>query len=170
MLIPKTIRWSQRILHHLGVGKHSPTDEVKPGKCFRLFTKWSYEHELDDDNVPWCRKCCNLLMVGRWLGAGCGCCCRRCRCDCGCGCGCSGWVQSQHGRIGACDVNTSFFRYILSLWSTLHLPKTSKTENTAFQLKAPEIQRSNLGHVVSLGPKDQSIGFQNERCVADDCI
>ena len=99
MLIPKTIRWSQRILHHLGVGKHSPTDEVKPGKCFRLFTKWSYEHELDDDNVPWCRKCCNLLMVGRWLGAGCGCCCRRCRCDCGCGCGCSGWVQSQHGRI-----------------------------------------------------------------------
>jgi hypothetical protein len=26
---------------------------VKPGKCFRLFTKWSYEHELDDDNVPW---------------------------------------------------------------------------------------------------------------------
>jgi len=25
---------------------------VKPGKCFRLFTKWSYEHELDDDNAP----------------------------------------------------------------------------------------------------------------------
>lgn len=25
--------------------------QVKPGKCFRLFTKWSYEHELDDDNV-----------------------------------------------------------------------------------------------------------------------
>eukprot|EP00931_Biecheleriopsis_adriatica_P075065 TRINITY_DN49011_c0_g1_i1.p1 TRINITY_DN49011_c0_g1~~TRINITY_DN49011_c0_g1_i1.p1 ORF type:complete len:1059 (-),score=286.23 TRINITY_DN49011_c0_g1_i1:54-3152(-) len=25
---------------------------VKPGKCFRLFTKWSFEHELDDDNAP----------------------------------------------------------------------------------------------------------------------
>lgn len=25
---------------------------VKPGKCFRLYTKWSYEHELDDDNAP----------------------------------------------------------------------------------------------------------------------
>ena len=27
------------------------TKQVKPGKCFRLFTKWSYEHELDDDNA-----------------------------------------------------------------------------------------------------------------------
>eukprot|EP00971_Amphidinium_carterae_P122908 2432959-Amphidinium_carterae.1 len=25
---------------------------VKPGKCFRLYTKWSFEHELDDDNAP----------------------------------------------------------------------------------------------------------------------
>eukprot|EP00930_Biecheleria_cincta_P058419 TRINITY_DN44257_c0_g1_i1.p1 TRINITY_DN44257_c0_g1~~TRINITY_DN44257_c0_g1_i1.p1 ORF type:complete len:1042 (-),score=197.45 TRINITY_DN44257_c0_g1_i1:241-3255(-) len=25
---------------------------VKPGKCYRLFTKWSFEHELDDDNAP----------------------------------------------------------------------------------------------------------------------
>jgi len=25
---------------------------VKPGKAFRLYTKWSYEHELDDDNAP----------------------------------------------------------------------------------------------------------------------
>merc|ERR1719247_1824932 len=25
---------------------------VKPGKCFRMFTKWSFEHELDDDNAP----------------------------------------------------------------------------------------------------------------------
>merc|ERR1712151_723625 len=25
---------------------------VKPGKCFRIFTKWSFEHELDDDNAP----------------------------------------------------------------------------------------------------------------------
>eukprot|EP00972_Heterocapsa_arctica_P066971 9883506-Heterocapsa_arctica.AAC.1 len=23
-----------------------------PGKCFRLYTKWSFEHELDDDNAP----------------------------------------------------------------------------------------------------------------------
>eukprot|EP00929_Paragymnodinium_shiwhaense_P066011 TRINITY_DN33070_c0_g2_i1.p1 TRINITY_DN33070_c0_g2~~TRINITY_DN33070_c0_g2_i1.p1 ORF type:complete len:1026 (-),score=251.80 TRINITY_DN33070_c0_g2_i1:7-3084(-) len=25
---------------------------VKPGKCFRLYTKWSFEHELEDDNAP----------------------------------------------------------------------------------------------------------------------
>eukprot|EP00927_Polykrikos_kofoidii_P041813 TRINITY_DN35666_c0_g1_i1.p1 TRINITY_DN35666_c0_g1~~TRINITY_DN35666_c0_g1_i1.p1 ORF type:complete len:1031 (-),score=239.10 TRINITY_DN35666_c0_g1_i1:299-3391(-) len=25
---------------------------VKPGTCFRLYTKWSFEHELDDDNAP----------------------------------------------------------------------------------------------------------------------
>mmetsp|Transcript_15244 Transcript_15244/g.32017 ORF Transcript_15244/g.32017 Transcript_15244/m.32017 type:complete len:1035 (+) Transcript_15244:77-3181(+) len=25
---------------------------VLPGKCFRLYTKWSFEHELDDDNAP----------------------------------------------------------------------------------------------------------------------
>jgi len=25
---------------------------VMPGKCFRLYTKWSFEHELDDDNAP----------------------------------------------------------------------------------------------------------------------
>jgi len=25
---------------------------VKPGKCYRLYTKWSFEHELDDDNAP----------------------------------------------------------------------------------------------------------------------
>jgi len=25
---------------------------VQPGKCFRLYTKWSFEHELDDDNAP----------------------------------------------------------------------------------------------------------------------
>jgi pre-mRNA-splicing factor ATP-dependent RNA helicase DHX16 len=25
---------------------------VKPGKCFRLYTKWSFEHELEDQNAP----------------------------------------------------------------------------------------------------------------------
>lgn len=25
---------------------------VMPGKCYRLYTKWSFEHELDDDNAP----------------------------------------------------------------------------------------------------------------------
>merc|ERR1719359_280410 len=25
---------------------------VKPGKAFRLYTKWSFEHELEDDNAP----------------------------------------------------------------------------------------------------------------------
>eukprot|EP00928_Gymnodinium_smaydae_P015558 TRINITY_DN15761_c0_g1_i1.p1 TRINITY_DN15761_c0_g1~~TRINITY_DN15761_c0_g1_i1.p1 ORF type:complete len:1040 (+),score=243.54 TRINITY_DN15761_c0_g1_i1:85-3204(+) len=25
---------------------------VKPGMCYRLYTKWSFEHELDDDNAP----------------------------------------------------------------------------------------------------------------------
>merc|ERR1719217_842222 len=25
---------------------------VMPGKCFRLYTKWSFENELDDDNAP----------------------------------------------------------------------------------------------------------------------
>jgi len=25
---------------------------MKPGKCFRMFTKWSFEHELEDDNSP----------------------------------------------------------------------------------------------------------------------
>ncbi|XP_055388375.1 LOW QUALITY PROTEIN: uncharacterized protein LOC129616893 [Condylostylus longicornis] len=25
---------------------------VKPGKCFRLYTKWSYEKELEDSNIP----------------------------------------------------------------------------------------------------------------------
>merc|ERR1719197_2250149 len=25
---------------------------VTPGKAYRLYTKWSYEHELEDDNAP----------------------------------------------------------------------------------------------------------------------
>jgi len=25
---------------------------VKPGKCFRLYTKWSFENEMDDNNAP----------------------------------------------------------------------------------------------------------------------
>ena len=25
---------------------------VGPGKCFRLYTSWSYQHELDSDNIP----------------------------------------------------------------------------------------------------------------------
>ena len=25
---------------------------VSPGKCFRLYTSWSYEHELDDTTIP----------------------------------------------------------------------------------------------------------------------
>ena len=25
---------------------------VAPGKCFRLYTSWSYENELDENTVP----------------------------------------------------------------------------------------------------------------------
>jgi hypothetical protein len=25
---------------------------TQPGKCFRLYTSWSYQHELDDNTVP----------------------------------------------------------------------------------------------------------------------
>ncbi|CAF5163253.1 unnamed protein product, partial [Rotaria magnacalcarata] len=25
---------------------------VAPGKCFRLYTSWAYQHELDDNSIP----------------------------------------------------------------------------------------------------------------------
>lgn len=25
---------------------------VAPGKCFRLYTRWSFENELDDNTIP----------------------------------------------------------------------------------------------------------------------
>jgi pre-mRNA-splicing factor ATP-dependent RNA helicase DHX16 len=35
---------------------------VGPGKCFRLYTAWSYQHELDSENIPEIQRC-NLSSV-----------------------------------------------------------------------------------------------------------
>lgn len=35
---------------------------VAPGKCFRLYTAWAYQHELEDNTVPEIQRI-NLGMI-----------------------------------------------------------------------------------------------------------
>ena len=41
---------------------------TSPGKCFRLYTAWAYQHELDDNTVPEIQV--GAVLVGGGAGAG----------------------------------------------------------------------------------------------------
>merc|ERR1719359_118850 len=43
---------------------------VKPGKCFGLYTKWSFENELDDDNAPEIQRSnlCHVVLMLKSIG------------------------------------------------------------------------------------------------------
>lgn len=47
LLLPYPLLTSLLFLHRAG-----RAGRTQPGKCFRLYTSWSYMHELEDNTVP----------------------------------------------------------------------------------------------------------------------